>query len=128
MSKIIIKLSIFGIALYFIAIIIFAWLGRDISDELFRLPLELVLYFAANDNKKYNCRYARFLALSIFGTDSFTYIDSIFNIVPDVYLFLCILSLMWVASISATIILGISHFRKVRKLKKEKKSYEYKFK
>lgn len=122
MNKIIIRLSIFGIALYFIVVLIFAWCGKDISGELFRLPLELVLYFAAKDDEKCNCRFARFLALSIFGTDSFTYIDYTFNIMSDdAYLFLFILSLMWLASISTTIVLGVRHFRKVRKLKKEEK-------
>lgn len=122
MSKILVRLSIFGIAIYFIAITVFAWFGKDLSSDVFRFPLELMLYISANDDKKYNCRYARFLALSIFGTDAFTYIDAELNLVPNVYAFLAILSIVWVITIIATITLGIRHFRKVRKLKNKKKN------
>lgn len=124
MSKILVRLSIFSIAIYFIAILVFAWFGKDLSSDIFRFPLELILYISANDDKKYNCRYARFLALSIFGTDAFTYIDAEFNLVPNVYAFLAILSIVWIVTIITTIILGVRHFRKVRKLKKKKNEYE----
>lgn len=118
-----IRLSIFYISLYYIAILVFAWRGYDISDSAYyRFLLEYILYMAAKDNPKFNCAYSRFLALSIFASDTFTYIDAKFDLVPNVYLFLAILSIMWTASIVATIILGVRHFKKVRKLKREKRN------
>lgn len=129
MKNIIVRLSIFGISLYFVAVLIAAWCGIEISDNVFiRLPLEYILYHVAKNEPKYNCRYARFLALSIFMTELFSTLDVYFGIVPDAYVYLSILSLFWIVSIIATIVLSIRHFNKVRRLRKDgnKEAAEYK--
>lgn len=119
-----VRLSIFFIAIYFLVALVFAWDGYVISkSEHYRFLLEYILYLAAKDNPKYNCEYARFLALSVFLTDTFTCLDQKFDLVPDPYLFLAVLSSLWAVTIVATIILVIRHFKKVRKLKR-KKRYE----
>lgn len=126
--KLIVRFTIFLLAIYFISLNAFAWCGIDISTPVYRLPLEYILYMNAKDNPKYNCRYARFLALSIVVTDSFTIIDSYFNIVPNVYAYLAILSAVWMISIITTIILGINHFKKVRNIRKRREYEEYRLK
>lgn len=118
-----VRLSILYIAIYFLVAHVFAWNGYVISkSEHYRFFLEYILYLAAKDNPKFNCAYMRFLALSIFVSDTFTYLDAKFDLVPNVYLFLAVLSIMWTASIVATIILGVRHFKRVRKLKREKRN------
>lgn len=57
-------------------------------------------------------------------TDTIACIDKSFNLIPDKSIYLFILSSTWAISVFITIYLGISHFRKVRRIKKQKKSYE----
>lgn len=125
MRNFIVRISIFGISLYFILVLVAAWFGIEISDNVFiRLPLEYILYHVAKTDPKYNCKYARFLALSIFMTELFSTIDVYFGIVPDAYIYLSILSSIWIVSIISTIVLSIRHFKRVRRLKKNEKEKE----
>lgn len=52
------------------------------------------------------------------------WLDDTFNIMPTAEIYLFIVSTTWIISIALTVYLGIRHFIKVRRIKKQKKSYE----
>lgn len=56
-------------------------------------------------------------------TDTIACIDNTFNIMPTAEIYLFIVSTTWIISIALTVYLGIRHFRKVRRIKKQKKNY-----
>ena len=101
-----------------------AWCGISVFNDSYKLLLEYCLYVQAASNKKYNCRYMRFLALSLFASDSISVIDMQYSFISQGYTSLIILSSIWAAGILATIFLAINHFRKVRRLKNIKQRYE----
>ena len=128
MNKFIVRFTILFCAAYFLYVLYYAWHGVSVFNDSYKVFLEYCLYVQANSDKKYNCRYMRFLALSLFVTELISLLDMQYDFMPSGYVSWIILATIWTAAIITTIILGISHFRKVRKLKKEKKSYEYKVK
>lgn len=129
MEKIIVRLSIFGIAIYFLIVLAFSWLGYNISSDVYIIFLDYSLYQLACNDKKYHCKFARSLPLNLMLTDFITITDNYLSFIPGEYGSLIIISIMWATAITITIILGIRHFNKVRKTIKKKKRYEeYKLK
>lgn len=120
MSKFIVRFTIFYCAIYFLYVIYYAWNGINVFNDTYRFLMEYCVFVLAKEHPKYYCRYARFLALSVFVTDTTTYVDRMFNIFPTAELMLFVFSFIWAASIITTIILAINHFRRVRKVKKSR--------
>lgn len=120
MSKFIVRFTIFYCAIYFLYVIYYAWNGINVFNDTYRFLMEYCVFVLAKEHPKYHCRYARFLALSVFITDTTTYVDGMFNIFPTAELMLFVFSFIWAASIITTIILAINHFRRVRKVKKSR--------
>lgn len=118
MNNFIVRFSIFFISLYFIAVLIYAWNGNFFTQEFYRPLLEYCLYILASEHPKYNCRYARFLALNLAFTDSLSIIDGYFNLIPDATVYLSIISLSWLITVIVTIILAVRHFKRARQIKK----------
>lgn len=118
MNNFIVRFSIFYISLYFIAVLIYAWNGNFFTQEFYRPLLEYCLYILASEHPKYNCRYARFLALNLAFTDSLSIIDGYFNLIPDATVYLSIISLSWLITVIVTIILAVRHFKRARQIKK----------
>lgn len=67
---------------------------------------------------------ARAIPINLMFTDTIACIDNTFNIMPTAEIYLFIVSTTWIISIALTVYLGVRHFRKVRRIKKQKKSYE----
>ena len=124
MNKFIVRFTILFCAVYFLYVMYHAWYGISVFNDSYKLLLEYCLYVQAASNKKYNCRYMRFLALSLFASDSISVIDMQYSFIPQGYTSLIILSSIWTAGILATVFLAINHFRKVRRLKNIKQRYE----
>ena len=120
MNKFIVRFTILFCTVYFLYIMYYAWNGITVFNDSYKVLLEYCLYVQASSNKKYNCRYMRFLALSLFVTELISLLDMQYDFMPSGYISWIVLASIWTAGIIATVVLAINHFRKVRKLKKKK--------
>lgn len=128
MNRIIVRFTIFFIAIYMIVVYINAWNGVLINADWYVILLDYCLFILASEDKKFHYKFARAIPVNMVFTDSIACIDNAYDIIPNTEIYLWLVTSTWIVSIIITVILGIAHFRKVRKLKKEKKNYEYKFK
>lgn len=124
MEKLIVRATIFGLAIYMLIVFCFAWSGVLVTFDGYVILLDYCLYRLACDEGKYNCKYARAIPLNLMFTDTITCLDNTFNIMPTAEMYLLIVSVTWAISIIVTVHLGINHFRKVRRLKNIKQRYE----
>lgn len=119
MDKIITRLTIAIVAIYFIVSYVVAHFGVDILKYTYILLFEACVLSYTFCSGKFHCRYIRWTALSIFIADIISHTDYYFGyILIRIYNFipLSILAL----GISTSIILSFNHFYKVRKIKKIK--------
>lgn len=119
MAKALLRLTIIGVALYFIICYLFAQLfGIDLLCNTYTLLFELiVLLVVCDDNSKYFCRFIKYTMASVFITDSISHLDYYFNFINvGVYNYLC--SFILFAGFGTSCILAIRHFYKVKKLKR----------
>lgn len=96
MEKLIVRATIFGLAIYMFIVFYFAWNGILVT------------------------KYARAIPINLMFTDTIACLDDTFNIMPTAEIYLFIVSTTWIISIALTVYLGIRHFRKVRRIKKQK--------
>ena len=122
MDKFIARFTIFYCTIYFGYVLYYAWDGVNVFDDSYKLLLEYALYLLAREHPKYNCRFARFLALNLLFTDGLTYIDSTFGLFEDAEVFLYIVSPSWILTTTVTIYLAIKHF--IRSMEVNKQRYK----
>ena len=122
MDKFIARFTIFYCTIYFGYVLYYAWDGVNVFDDSYKLLLEYALYLLAREHPKYNCRFARFLALNLLFTDGLTYIDSTFGLFEDAEVFLYIVSTSWILTTTVTIYLAIKHF--IRSMEVNKQRYK----
>ena len=119
------KLDIFivrflPIVLYIITtiVIIQCWNGVDSmpinklhSNSLF---YSSSLFLISLSNKRYHCVWNRAMYIELMFVPTFNYVDAKWDIIPDNYTFLMILTLSLVLTLIITLILAIRHFLKPR--------------
>lgn len=125
MNKFIVRITIFYCTLYFLYVLYYAWNGINVFDDTYKLLLEYCLFVLAKEHPKYHCRFARFLALNLFATESITYVDNEYCIFENAETTLIVLSSMWVISVITTLILAVRHFIRATKVKNNKHKYEH---
>lgn len=127
-NNLIVRFTILFCAIYFLVVLYYAWNGENVFNDSYKLLLELCLFIQASENKKFNCRYIRFLALSLFLSDTITVLDMYLNFIPNGIVACAVLSALWAIGIVTTIVLSINHFRKVRNINKRRNCNEYRLK
>lgn len=123
MEKVIVRTTIFGLAIYMFIVFYFAWNGILVTFDGYVVLLDYCLYRLACDEGRYHCKYARAIPINLMFTDTIACLDDTFDIMPTAEIYLFIVSTTWIISIALTVYLGIRHFRKVRRIKKQKNNY-----
>ena len=98
------------------------WRGGDLSDFYLLHSNSAIystsLYFISLSNKKYHCIWNRAMYVLLIVVPTFNYLDAkLFNI--ETYLYVCLVTIMYFITAIITAYLAISHFIKVRKLKRK---------
>jgi hypothetical protein len=127
MDKFITRLTVICVSIYFLVAYIFAQLGIDILTSSYVVLFELCTVSYTFCSGNYHCKYMRWTALSILIVEIINYTDYYFNYIPvSVYNIIPIFILALGMGTSLT--LAIKHFSRVNKIKRNRKSYEYRIK
>lgn len=127
MGKALLRLSIISVALYLVICYYFAqFYGVDLLRNSYTLLFELCLVVILfEDSSKYFCRFIKWTMLSVFISDTISHIDYYIDFI-SVGVYNYIVSFILFAGFGTSCTLALRHFYQVTKLKRKKKSYEYK--
>ena len=120
MDRVLTRLTIVIVTIYFIASYIFAQLGVDILTNSYVLLFELCVVSYTFCSGKFHCKYKRWTALSILIVDLLNHSDYYFNYIP-VNVFNIVPIGILALGIGTSITLAIRHFYKVTKLRQKLK-------
>ena len=120
MDRVLTRLTIVIVTIYFIASYIFAQLGVDILTNSYVLLFELCVVSYTFCSGKFHCKYMRWTALSILIVDLLNHSDYYFNYIP-VNVFNIVPIGILALGIGTSITLAIRHFYKVMKLQSKLK-------
>ena len=127
MDKFITRLTVILVSIYFLVAYIFALLGIDILTSSYVVLFELCAVSYTFCSGNYHCKYIRWTALSILIVEIINYTDYYFNYIPvSVYNMIPIFILA--LGMGTSLALAIKHFSRVNKIKRNRKSYEYRIK
>ena len=119
-----VRISILSVSFYLLVVIILAWNGTDLYQWNYifghNLILDLLFLFFCFNDKKYHCKYMRFMCYNLIFTDLIGFIDAQILLFRDAVIQLIVLSVTWSITTLITFILAIGHFYKVKKINKEK--------
>lgn len=77
LTKLLVRLFIIGLCVYFVICALFAFvLNEDIFSSNYVVILELCLCLFVSAQGKYHCKYIKYLAWSIFLSDTITRLDN----------------------------------------------------
>lgn len=126
MGNFIVRLTIVFVSIYFLVAYYMAqFRGVDILYSSYTLLFELCVVVFTFSAGKYHCKFIKWTALGIFLSDLISHTDYYFDYIPLNYWSLLPLGVVSIG-VATSITLAIRHFYKVNKLKRKKKSYEYK--
>lgn len=120
MDRVITRLSIVLITIYFIVSYVLAQFGIDILTNSYVLLFELCVVSYTFCSGKFHCKYMRWTALSILIVDLLNHSDYYFNYIP-VSIFNILPIGILALGIGTSITLAIRHFYKVAKLRQKLK-------
>lgn len=118
MDRVITRLSIVLITIYFIVSYVLAQFGIDILTNSYVLLFELCVVSYTFCSGKFHCKYMRWTALSILIVDLLNHSDYYFNYIP-VSIFNILPIGILALGIGTSITLAIRHFYQVNKLKRK---------
>ena len=119
MSKLLIRLTVVGVALYLaICYSVAMVFGIDIWSQTYYLLFELCVCLCISKQGVYHCKYIKYTAYGIFLSDSIVCIDNITNIFHKPYFAFIPLTIIAIGLLTTTT-LAIRHYHKVRKLKRQ---------
>lgn len=122
-SKFLTRFSIFSISIYMFVCFYFAYFhGIHVFSDLYINLLELNLAVFCSTQGKYHCKFAKFTAWGIFLADTITRLDGIFDFF-SIGMASIIPALILALSLSITFALSISHFIKVKRLKRKRNGF-----
>lgn len=120
MDRVITRLSIVLITIYFIVSYVLAQFGIDILTNSYVLLFELCVVSYTFCSGKFHCKYMRWTALSILIVDLLNHSDYYFNYIP-VNVFNIVPIGILALGIGTSITLAIRHFYQVTKLRQKLK-------
>lgn len=120
MDRVITRLSIVLITIYFIVSYVLAQFGIDILTNSYVLLFELCVVSYTFCSGKFHCKYMRWTALSILIVDLLNHSDYYFNYIP-VSIFNILPIGILALGLGTSITLAIRHFYKVAKLRQKLK-------
>ena len=120
MDRVITRLSIVLITIYFIVSYVLAQFGIDILTNSYVLLSELCVVSYTFCSGKFHCKYMRWTALSILIVDLLNHSDYYFNYIP-VSIFNILPIGILALGLGTSITLAIHHFYKVAKLRQKLK-------
>jgi len=119
MSKLLIRLTVVGVALYLVVCYVIAILfGIDIWSQTYYLLFELCVCLCISKQGVYHCKYIKYTAYSIFVYDTLNCIDTAFDIFPTNFI-IFIPPIIITIGLLTTTTLALRHYHKVRKLKRQ---------
>lgn len=129
MDRFIVRFSILALNAYMVVVLAYAFNGVDISeyDYLFTdsALFGIVLTTLVHVQGKYHCKWIRALCYNLIAVPIINFIDCQWNIFGTAEMLIITYCGLLLLSVIATIILAINHFRKVRKvLKNRYQEYE----
>lgn len=120
MDKFLTRVTIILVAIYFMASYISAqFFGVDILRYTYILLFEMCVVAYTFSSGKYHCRFMRWTALSIFGCDTISYLDSHFDFIP-ISIFNFVLMAILALGIATSTYKAIQHFIRVYKVNRRK--------
>lgn len=119
MSKLLIRLTVVGVALYLVVCYVIAILfGIDIWSQTYYLLFELCVCLCISKQGVYHCKYIKYTAYSIFVYDTLNCIDTAFDIFPTNFI-IFIPPIIIAIGLLTTTTLAIRHYHRVKKLKRQ---------
>lgn len=120
MGKFLVRITIIGVALYFMLAYYMAQFHRvDILYNSYTLMFELCVVAYSFSEGIYHCRFAKWTMLSIFTSDIISHLDYYYNFI-SVGIYNYLLSFILFAGFGTSCCLAIRHFYRVIKLNKRK--------
>lgn len=119
MGKFLVRITTILVAIYFVLSYILAqFFGIDVLDYCYTLLFELIVVICSFSEGRYHCRYLKTTMLGIFFADLTTHLDYFFDFLSVTAHNLIPLSFVTLG-VTCSVYLAISHFIKVRKLKRK---------
>jgi len=119
MSKLLIRLTVVGVALYLvICYIIDIIFGIEIWTQTYYLLFEYCVCLCISKQGVYHCKYIKYTAYGILLSDSIVCLDNATNIFPAPFMAF-IPPIIISFGLLTTTTLALRHYHKVRKLKRQ---------
>ena len=123
MDKVITRLTIVLVTIYFIVSYIFAQFGLDIMTSSYVLLFELCAVAYTFCSGSFHCKYMRSTAISILIVDTISHTDYYFDYIPvSVYNIIPIFILA--LGISISMFIAFRHFYLVNKIRRKRNARE----
>lgn len=120
MSKILVRITVVGVAMYFIACFaIGQFLGINVFSNFYIVFFELITVCYCYSEGKYHCKFIKHTALSVFIVDLISRLDHIFNFLDATTLNAVMLTIL-MSGLGTSLYKAIKHFNRVNKLKKKR--------